>query len=127
VFETLKGKYYKQTPFMLHRFEQQSLLLEHIAFFGPQLQAESPSQSLSPQSVNKSQSLSTPSVQLVSVDGGSPQSFEQLHGSSSPLQNPSPQYGASPQSIAQLTTSSSPSHTPSPQHQLIVVQSGQSS
>src|SRR4030095_7878050 len=43
-----------------------------------------------------SQSLSTPSAQLVSLAGGGPQSCGQLHGVSPGSQLPSPQNGAAP-------------------------------
>ena len=55
------------------------------------MHAGSELQSSSSQSVPLSQSLSTPSLQLVSVEGGVPQSAGQLHWSSPESQVPSPQ------------------------------------
>ena len=83
----------------------------------PQLdeQAGSLAQSGSAQSAPLLQSLSIPSVQLVSVAGGAPQSAGQLHWSSPASHDASPQNGGSPQSTAQLKLSSVPSQTKSPQ------------
>ena len=109
-----------QVPLCLHRFEQQSELDEQLLPRGTQDgQAGSPLQSESLQSVLPSQSLSVPSVQLVSEPGGGPQSAAQLH-ESSPIpasQRPSPQ-GSAPQSIGQLALVSAPSHARSPQQAL---------
>lgn len=67
------------------------------------------------QSVRPSQSLSTASLQEVSVLGGTPQSPAQEHGVSLPLQVPSPQTGAAPQSRSQVVPFSAPAQRPSPQ------------
>lgn len=69
----------RHVPFALHTSEQQSPFTEHGAPLAAQAQAGSVAQSESLQSMNVSQSLSMPSVQLDSVSGGSPQSAEQLH------------------------------------------------
>ncbi len=106
---------YLQRPLRLQSPEQQSPLAEQLAFLGEQAQAGSPAQSGSAQSVKSSQSLSIPSVQLVSVLGGVPQSDGQLHWSSPRSQEPFPQTGGEPQSISQLKPFSVPSQDPSPQ------------
>ncbi len=111
---------YLQVPLCLHRFEQQSELDEQLLPRGTQDgQAGSPLQPESLQSGLPSQSLSVPSVQLVSEPSGAPQSAAQLH-MSSPIpgsQITSPHRSA-PQSITQLALVSVPSHTRSPQHVL---------
>lgn len=63
-----------------HLLLQQSASLEHAALSGWQLpQAASPEQSLSLQSIRPSQSLSIPSLQFGSLEGGLPQSLGQVH------------------------------------------------
>jgi hypothetical protein len=78
-----------------------------------QLDSELNWHSVSAQSISPSQSLSTPSKQLISVEGGEPQSDGQLQWFSSALQEPFPQqaekHWTSEQSAVPLQSLSSPS------------------